>query len=183
MGVDKESLRSAWPIGRLLQQHGFRIRPGTARGRMACPFCQERDYHTPRPPFSFFEHGWHCFRCGEHGDVFALEMALSGCDFKTAAQNLSGGVPLEAPRDRVLSRYERELDVFTDLEQNNYHSYERDCRAIQASVEAGATPADDLPFLLAKARAQMERCFFLLEEERAAALYHARHQGDENASL
>jgi hypothetical protein len=66
------------------------------QGSGRCPFHDDR-----RPSFSVNrETGrWQCFsgKCGHKGDIFAFEMLISGCDFRTAQRRVLAdlGVPMD----------------------------------------------------------------------------------------
>jgi CHC2 zinc finger len=64
-------------IPQVLQQIGWRIRP---RGRADCGLCRGRGSGT----VAYREHVWHCHRCHQGGNVYALVRAVQGCDFRAA---------------------------------------------------------------------------------------------------
>jgi hypothetical protein len=68
----------------------------TGAWRMArCPLCggSKLSFGCKQGDATF-----HCFRCGEHGDVFAWTMKAEGCDFREAVRRCAAeaGVPFEA---------------------------------------------------------------------------------------
>ncbi|HUV03667.1 MAG TPA: DNA primase [Armatimonadota bacterium] len=70
-----------------------------------CPFHAEK---TPSFTVSEEFQTWHCFGCGEHGDVFSFLMKVENLTFAEALERLAkrAGVELERFRDRQTSRRE-----------------------------------------------------------------------------
>ena len=48
-----------------------------------CPFHREKD-----PSCFLYEDHFHCYGCGEHGDVIDAHKKIRGLDFKTALEDL-----------------------------------------------------------------------------------------------
>ena len=78
-----------------------------------CPFHNEKT-----PSFSVNEEKgfYHCFGCGEHGDIISFTMKVNNMDFRAAIQELANqaGVkmPDYKPRDpRVVQREESLFDI------------------------------------------------------------------------
>jgi hypothetical protein len=91
--VDLEVLRAAVSVSDVLRAHGVDVQ--RERGRIACPL------HGGTNPqaFSYDRERWHCFACGTGGDVFALVMALRGCEFREALAVVAelAGVTTDTP--------------------------------------------------------------------------------------
>lgn len=70
-----------------------------------CPFHAEK---TPSFTVSDEFQTWHCFGCGEHGDVFSFLMKIENLTFAEALERLAkrAGVELERFQDRQTSRKE-----------------------------------------------------------------------------
>lgn len=70
-----------------------------------CPFHAEK---TPSFNVSEEFHTWHCFGCGEHGDVFSFLMKIENLTFPEVLERLAqkAGVQLESFRPRETSRRE-----------------------------------------------------------------------------
>jgi DNA primase len=63
---------------------------------MLCPFHSEKD-----PSCFLYEDHFHCYGCGEHGDVIDAHKKIRGVDFKTALEDLgrmAGITPYHKPR-------------------------------------------------------------------------------------
>ncbi len=69
-----------------------------------CPFHQEK---TPSFTVSSEKQIFHCFGCGEHGDVFSFLMKINNLTFPEAVRQLAKKVGVDIPQ-RVLSGKERE---------------------------------------------------------------------------
>lgn len=86
----KEEIRARVDLVELIGQY-VRLERAGRRFKGLCPFHQEK---TP----SFFvdpERGfWHCFGCGEGGDVFSFVMRTEGLSFPDAARRLADRVGL-----------------------------------------------------------------------------------------
>lgn len=66
--------------------------PGEFTG--LCPFHQEK---TPSFTVSDVKGFYHCFGCGEHGDIFSFIMKQQGYDYKTALQILAKEAGVQLP--------------------------------------------------------------------------------------
>lgn len=66
----------------ILERHGIKIK---RNGFINCPFHIERT-----DSMKIYQDSFHCFGCGESGDIFDMEMQLNGCDFRTAFELLGG---------------------------------------------------------------------------------------------
>jgi hypothetical protein len=81
---DIESIRAAWPIERILNDLGFDV----VRGRSRCPLCDPQKSRDRKDAMSIKGDLWHCFRCGEGGDVFDLFRKTHGVRFREALEAL-----------------------------------------------------------------------------------------------
>ncbi len=96
--IDTEEVRRMNPLPDVLARYGVELVPaGRGRWKAHCPFHSE---HTPS--FYTYEDGhYHCFGCGEHGDVIGFVRDRLGLGFREAVEQLMGsfGVP-EARRSK-----------------------------------------------------------------------------------
>jgi len=69
-----------------------------------CPFHQEK---TPSFTISSEKQIFHCFGCGEHGDVFSFLMKMDNLTFPEAIRQLAGKTGVVIP-ERALGREEKE---------------------------------------------------------------------------
>lgn len=71
----------------------------TAQGFVGlCPFHEEQT-----PSFNVVPHKWmyHCFGCGDGGDVFKFVMLTEGLSFQDAVDKLAEGVGVAVPDERA----------------------------------------------------------------------------------
>ena len=70
-------------MSELLTKYGFKIEKG---GAICCPFHNEKT-----PSFKIYKNGtrYHCFGCGESGDVITFVMKYCGIDFKQALARIN----------------------------------------------------------------------------------------------
>lgn len=99
-----EQIRSAVDVVRLVSQH-VQLRKAGRTFKGLCPF------HTEKTPsfVVFPETGrWHCFGCGEGGDIFTFLMKIENLTFPEALRRLAeeAGVPIDrfqtSPKDKEL---------------------------------------------------------------------------------
>lgn len=86
-----------------------------------CPFHNEK---TPSFSVSEDKGFYHCFGCGEHGDIISFTMKSENVDFKTAIKELADmaglKVPDYKPRDPALIAREESYIQITDKAANIY---------------------------------------------------------------
>lgn len=77
-----------------------------------CPFHGEK---TPSFTVSEEFQSWHCFGCGEHGDVFSFLMKIENLTFAEAMERLAkrAGVEIQGPEGRQVSRKDQLAKVNT----------------------------------------------------------------------
>jgi DNA primase len=105
----KERVRDAIDFVELVNARTELRKSGQRRYTGLCPFHDER---TPSFGIDPVEKLYHCFGCGEGGDVFKFVMETEGLDFQSALESLAerAGVELEAEEEdpRAAARRGRE---------------------------------------------------------------------------
>ena len=81
-----EEIKSKIDVVELIQEY-IQLKPaGTNSYRALCPFHHEK---TPSFMVSKDKQIWHCFGCGEGGDIFAFLMKMEGLEFPEAIRVLA----------------------------------------------------------------------------------------------
>lgn len=104
--VDVQDLKRMLPMEEVARHYGFE--PNRS-GFICCPFHGEKTASLKIYPG---DRGWHCFGCGEGGDVIRFVMKLFGLTFPQALTRLkfdfglsdikpAAGKPLPAPEPKV----------------------------------------------------------------------------------
>lgn len=98
----KQRVREASDLVQIVEQSGVKLRRVGSNWTGLCPFHNEKtpSFHVS-PDRGFF----HCFGCGEGGDVFAYVMKQQGLTFVEALEQLAGaaGIPMErVDRQQIL---------------------------------------------------------------------------------
>ena len=90
---DKERLRQAIDVARVVGEHVTLRSGGMNSLKGLCPFHDER---TPSFTVNPTTGLWHCFGCGEGGDIFAFVQKINSFSFPETLEYLSQmtGVPL-----------------------------------------------------------------------------------------
>lgn len=83
-----------------LKQHGREFQG-------LCPFHNEK---TPSFTVNDVKGFYHCFGCGEHGDIISFAMKTRGLDFKEAVEGLADEFSIEIPRVKFDAVKENKLD-------------------------------------------------------------------------
>src|SRR4051795_13514224 len=95
-----DELRSRVSLADLV---GRRVRL-TRRGREHSGLCPFHNEKTPSFTVSDDKGFFHCFGCGEHGDVIGFVMKSEGLAFREAVERLAGEggivMPVERPEER-----------------------------------------------------------------------------------
>ena len=76
-----EAIKQAVTVPQMLEYYGFDT---THKNRIACPIHNGRDQN-----FGYKNDFWHCFVCGEGGDVIRFVQAYFGLSFKDAVRKLN----------------------------------------------------------------------------------------------
>src|SRR5215210_2619720 len=114
----RERVRDAIDFVELVGARTELRRAGARRYTGLCPFHDER---TPSFGIDPVEKLYHCFGCGEGGDVFKFVMETEGLDFGAALESLAdrAGVELEAEAEdpKATKRRDRESRLLALLER------------------------------------------------------------------
>ena len=102
-------IKSRLPVAEIVGETVVLKRAGSTMKGL-CPFHVEK---TPSFTVSPERESWHCFGCGEHGDVFTFVMKRDGIDFREALGRLAerAGVELSAAGAREDRRRKRLRDA------------------------------------------------------------------------
>ena len=103
----RERVRDAVDFAELVGARTELRQAGPRRLTGLCPFHDER---TPSFGIDPVEKLYHCFGCGEGGDVFKFVMETEGLDFASALESLAGryGVELEREAEDPAAAVRRE---------------------------------------------------------------------------
>jgi DNA primase len=114
----RERVRDAVDFVELVGARTELRRAGARRYTGLCPFHDER---TPSFGIDPVEKLYHCFGCGEGGDVFKFVMETEGLDFGAALESLADRAGIELEREaedpRAAQRRDRESRLLALLER------------------------------------------------------------------
>ncbi|MEV4422101.1 DNA primase, partial [Patulibacter sp. NPDC049589] len=122
---DLDRIRDATDFATLIEQRVELRRAGTGRMTGLCPFHDER---TPSFSVNVDEKLFHCFGCGEGGDLFKYVELIEGVDFNGAVELLAdrAGIQLKTEEEdpETAARRARERRLLELLDRTN-RFYER----------------------------------------------------------
>lgn len=122
---DLDRIRDAIDFAGLVEQRVELRRAGTGRMTGLCPFHDER---TPSFSVNVDEKLFHCFGCGEGGDIFKYVELTEGVEFADAVQLLAdrAGIELKTEEEdpQTAERRKRERRLLELLDRTNRY-YER----------------------------------------------------------
>lgn len=117
-----EEIKSQYSMKDVLQRYGLQV---NRAGFMQCPFHQG----DRNPSLKVYDHDFHCYGCGAHGDIFGFVQLMEGCSFKEAFQILGGtfehrnslkvALAEATKRDReraIAKKYEQMMEAFGVLQ-------------------------------------------------------------------
>ncbi|MDE8348989.1 MAG: DNA primase [Acidocella sp.] len=87
-----DELRARTPIAALIGR-SVRLTKSGRDSKGCCPFHGEKT-----PSFYVYDDHFHCFGCGEHGDVITFIMKSTGAGFMEAVETLAAEAGLEVPK-------------------------------------------------------------------------------------
>lgn len=122
-GFPSEEIKSRLDVHEVLSGY-IRLQKAGANWRALCPFHNEK---TPSFHVSSGRQIWHCFGCGEGGDIFKFVMKMEGVEFVDALRILAkkAGVTLRAQDPKLASERTQMLEICaaaTKYFQNNFES-------------------------------------------------------------
>ncbi len=146
---DVDHVRERTPIDEVVAEHVTLRNAGVGSMKGLCPFHDERtpSFHV-RPQVGL----WHCFGCGEGGDVISFVQKVDALGFTEAVELLAGGdVPVAEVARRVYVS-ERQLQRrFVDRVGYGPKTLQRVLRFRRFLANAESTPGLDLAGLAASA--------------------------------
>ncbi len=95
--MTSDELKQSIPMREIVEQYGIKI---DRRGFCHCPFHNEKT-----GSMKIYKDSYHCFGCGESGDIFTFVQKMDDVDFKTAFKNLGGTYNDESDYRHKLFRY------------------------------------------------------------------------------
>lgn len=104
-----DEIKSKVDIVELLKEY-IQLKKAGANYKGLCPFHNEK---TPSFMVSEEKQIWHCFGCGEGGDIFGFIMKMEGLEFPEALRLLAGkaGVVLRKQNPAIASKKNTLLDI------------------------------------------------------------------------
>ena len=78
-----EELKQQYSMRTIVERYG--LHPNRA-GFVKCPFHSGDNTASMK----IYKDSYHCFGCGENGDIFSFIQKMDNCDFKTAFYSLGG---------------------------------------------------------------------------------------------
>jgi DNA primase len=99
-----EDIRQKADMVKFLEDHGVTLQIAGANYRGLCPYHSERSpSFNVRPAINRF----HCFGCGESGDIFDLTMHMEQLPFAGAIQYLAEGMGIKITNDEEDAQYKK----------------------------------------------------------------------------
>src|SRR6201996_8386470 len=107
-----EELRARVPMQSLVARR-VKLSKSGRNWKGCCPFHDEKS-----PSFYVYDDHFHCFGCGEHGDVITFVMQSQGLAFMEAVNQLAAEAGLEVPKPspEAAEAERRRLDLHDVLE-------------------------------------------------------------------
>jgi len=118
MSSQTEEIKARIDIVDLISEY-IKVKQAGTNWRALCPFHNEK---TPSFMISKEKQIWHCFGCGEGGDIFSFVQKMEGVDFPEALKILANkaGVKLVTQDPKLISQKNRLLDI-SQLATNYWH--------------------------------------------------------------
>ena len=111
-----EEIKARIDLADLIASYGIQIKTAGASKKACCPF-----HHEKTPSFNINESKgfYHCFGCGESGDVIKFVQKMDGLTFVEAVKKLAEqcGVKIEEKEDPAGGKRKRLLALMAELAQ------------------------------------------------------------------
>lgn len=114
-----EEIKTRIELSDLISAYGIAIKSAGGSKKACCPFHQEK---TPSFNINDAKGYYHCFGCGESGDVIKFVQKMDGLTFVEAVKKLAEqcGVTIEEKEDPTAGKRKRLLALMAEL-ANFYH--------------------------------------------------------------
>lgn len=109
-GMTKEEIKDSVSMKEVIQRYGL-PEPNRA-GFISCPFHKG----DRQPSMRIYEQDYHCFACGENGDIFTFVQQMEDVPFKEAFLSLGGTYP-----EREEPSFSRRLRAYRRQKQKRLH--------------------------------------------------------------
>ncbi len=111
-----EEIRSRTDLAELVSSYGIPLKQSGSSIKACCPFHHEK---TPSFNINVAKGFYHCFGCGESGDVFKFVQKQEGLTFMEAVKKLAAqcGVKVEAEDDPTAGKRARLFALMAELAQ------------------------------------------------------------------
>ena len=111
-----EEIRSRTDLAELVSSYGIPLKQSGSSIKACCPFHHEK---TPSFNINVAKGFYHCFGCGESGDVFKFVQKQEGLTFMEAVKKLAAqcGVKVEAEDDPTADKRARLFALMAELAQ------------------------------------------------------------------
>lgn len=125
--MTKEEIKSAYSMRDILARYG--IQPNRA-GFIQCPFHKgDRE-----PSMKIYEKDFHCFGCGETGDIFSFVQKMERLSFKEAFLELGGEYEKEPSFASRLALYRAKKKRAMELSMKEKKAAKRSLAALLVTV-------------------------------------------------
>ena len=125
--MTKEEVKGRYSMRDILARYG--IRPNRA-GFVRCPFHKgDRE-----PSMKIYEKDFHCFGCGETGDIFSFVQKMEHLSFREAFLELGGTYEKEPSFVSRLALYRAKKERATELSMKEKKAAKRSLAALLVTV-------------------------------------------------
>lgn len=119
--MTKEEIKGSVSMKEVIQRYGL-PEPNKA-GFISCPFHKG----DRQPSMRIYDQDYHCFACGENGDIFTFVQRMEDISFKEAFLSLGGTYPEqeEPPFSRRLRAYRRQKQKEAEEQRKAQERWEK----------------------------------------------------------